>query len=81
MLAFAGLIEIYDKRSGPVDLSVPSPCTGVCRLDANNLCIGCGRLLAEIAAWSSASEAERREICRLAELRQKVQNTQNTRTP
>jgi predicted Fe-S protein YdhL (DUF1289 family) len=57
---------------------VPSPCTGVCRLDANNVCSGCGRVLAEIAAWSSASEAERREICRLAALRLKPQNT---RTP
>jgi predicted Fe-S protein YdhL (DUF1289 family) len=57
---------------------VPSPCTGVCRLDANHMCTGCGRLLAEIAAWSSASEAERREICRLAELRLK---SEYTRTP
>ena len=53
---------------------VASPCTGICRLDDDKVCSGCGRLLAEIAAWSQASEAERREICRLAELRMKLQN-------
>ncbi|HMI36369.1 MAG TPA: DUF1289 domain-containing protein [Steroidobacteraceae bacterium] len=57
---------------------VASPCTGVCRLDATSMCTGCGRLLAEIAAWSSASAAERREICRRAKLRLK---SEYTRTP
>ena len=58
--------------------AVPSPCTGICRLDDDKVCTGCGRLLAEIAAWSSATEAERREICRLAELRIKLQNAKKT---
>ena len=53
---------------------VPSPCTGICRLDDDKVCTGCGRLLAEIAAWSSATEAERREIRRLAEVRIKLQS-------
>ncbi len=57
---------------------VPSPCTGICRLDDDKVCSGCGRLLAEIAAWSTATEAERREICRLAELRLKMSNVKKT---
>jgi predicted Fe-S protein YdhL (DUF1289 family) len=58
--------------------TVPSPCTGICRLDEDQVCSGCGRLLAEIAAWSTASEAERREIRRLAEQRMKSKNVKKT---
>jgi predicted Fe-S protein YdhL (DUF1289 family) len=42
-----------------------SPCISVCRLDpATRICIGCGRTIAEIAAWSSLSDAERAAIVR-----------------
>jgi uncharacterized protein len=34
----------------------------ICRLDAQNLCIGCRRTLSEIAEWSHASDARRLEI-------------------
>lgn len=41
----------------------PSPCTQVCEIDPDSrLCRGCGRTLAEIAAWPAAGEAERRRI-------------------
>jgi len=33
-----------------------TPCTGVCRLDARGLCIGCLRTGDEIAAWSGLDE-------------------------
>ncbi|MGE3965458.1 MAG: DUF1289 domain-containing protein [Planctomycetota bacterium] len=40
-----------------------SPCTRVCQIDARSqLCIGCGRSLAEIAGWQGYSEAERRRV-------------------
>jgi predicted Fe-S protein YdhL (DUF1289 family) len=42
-----------------------SPCIGVCRLDAaTQICVGCDRTIAEIAAWPSLSEAERAAILR-----------------
>lgn len=42
---------------------VESPCIKVCVLDETQAwCIGCGRSLAEIAGWGSASDAEKREI-------------------
>lgn len=41
---------------------IESPCTGVCTLDAANVCLGCGRHIDEIAAWGNASELRRREI-------------------
>lgn len=41
---------------------VASPCVGICQLDQRSICFGCGRLIGEIAEWSSASEARRRQI-------------------
>jgi predicted Fe-S protein YdhL (DUF1289 family) len=51
------------------DAAVPSPCVNICRLDAQGLCIGCRRTLDEIAEWSRAREARRREILRELPLR------------
>jgi uncharacterized protein len=43
--------------------SVVSPCVGVCRLEpATGICLGCGRTIAEIAAWSGLSPRERAAI-------------------
>jgi predicted Fe-S protein YdhL (DUF1289 family) len=36
-----------------------SPCIDVCIVDADGLCVGCGRQLDEIARWSAMSESER----------------------
>jgi predicted Fe-S protein YdhL (DUF1289 family) len=47
-------------------IAPPSPCIGVCRLDQSNTCIGCGRLLSEVAAWSRMTTEERRKVCALA---------------
>lgn len=53
----------------PRDAAVPSPCIGICHLDAQGLCAGCGRSGAEIAEWPSASAARQREILRRVALR------------
>jgi predicted Fe-S protein YdhL (DUF1289 family) len=42
--------------------SVESPCVRNCCLDDDNVCIGCGRELAEIVAWSTSSEEDKRAI-------------------
>jgi len=47
-------------------MPVPSPCTGECRLDAQQLCTGCRRHAQEIAEWSSASPERRLQIRELA---------------
>jgi predicted Fe-S protein YdhL (DUF1289 family) len=40
-----------------------SPCINVCVIDATTgLCSGCGRSLAEIAAWTAMTDGERRRI-------------------
>jgi predicted Fe-S protein YdhL (DUF1289 family) len=42
---------------------IGSPCTGICRIDdASGYCLGCARSAAEIAEWSSAGNARKREI-------------------
>ena len=56
---------------------VRSPCVSVCVLDPEGtVCIGCGRTLDEVAAWSELSDAQRREVvarcpARLAALRER----------
>jgi predicted Fe-S protein YdhL (DUF1289 family) len=47
----------------PPGAQVPSPCVGICRLDAAGAtCVGCGRTLAEVAGWSTATEAFKRAV-------------------
>lgn len=42
---------------------IETPCIKVCTLDAGSaLCLGCGRTVAEIAAWGAMAPAERRRI-------------------
>lgn len=51
------------NSAGPQAPRVPSPCTGVCRIDeASGWCVGCARSLAEIAAWSATPDAARRAL-------------------
>ena len=45
--------------------AVPSPCTGVCRIDERHgLCAGCLRSLDEIAAWSTLDDPARLVVWR-----------------
>jgi hypothetical protein len=45
--------------------AVPSPCIGICRMDAETgLCSGCLRTIDEIAGWGSASDEFKREVWR-----------------
>jgi predicted Fe-S protein YdhL (DUF1289 family) len=58
------------------DAPVASPCVSVCVLDpaGTGVCVGCGRSLDEIAAWSELDNEQRRAVIsrlpqRLAALR------------
>jgi uncharacterized protein len=43
--------------------AIESPCTKVCVIHAaKDLCLGCGRSLSEIGAWSSLSDGDRAMI-------------------
>ncbi len=54
--------RIPDLDPTPAKSPVTSPCNGVCKLDAERVCIGCGRRMYEIAAWSAASDERRLQI-------------------
>ena len=44
---------------------VPSPCTGVCRIQPRNgWCLGCKRTLEEIADWPMLDAEEKRAVLR-----------------
>ena len=57
-----------------------SPCVSVCRLDPiTQLCIGCGRTIAEIAAWPSLGDAERKAIMARLEATRAPARTESVR--
>nr|WP_298723933.1 DUF1289 domain-containing protein [uncultured Steroidobacter sp.] len=53
----------------PPSPAVASPCIKVCVLDAQQVCLGCGRTLEEIAQWSRMTEEQRRQVVDRAQQR------------
>ena len=53
---------------------IESPCINVCTLDAQKVCIGCGRTIEEIAVWSRLGDEERRAVCERAQERNQSRN-------
>jgi len=51
--------------------AVQSPCINICRLNADKICIGCGRTASEVGEWLGASEPRRLAIRRAASARLK----------
>ncbi|MGD9540159.1 DUF1289 domain-containing protein [Methylocystis sp.] len=49
---------------------IDSPCIKICELDRDDICVGCGRTRAEIAGWSSMSEAQQATVIERAKKRQ-----------
>jgi predicted Fe-S protein YdhL (DUF1289 family) len=47
-----------------LDDTPATPCIGVCRMDADGLCQGCRRTLAEIARWGTMNDDDRRRWMR-----------------
>ncbi|MBV2130745.1 DUF1289 domain-containing protein [Arsukibacterium indicum] len=48
---------------------IESPCVRNCCLDQQDICLGCGRLLAEILEWQQAKEPRQQQIVVLAQQR------------
>jgi predicted Fe-S protein YdhL (DUF1289 family) len=48
---------------------VTSPCTNVCQLDKNKICIGCRRTIDEIANWTKYTDIEKLRIIELIKQR------------
>ena len=58
------------RRKQP-QFTVPSPCVGVCKMDAaKGWCAGCYRTIEELTAWSRATDATKLAVWALVEQRQ-----------
>lgn len=49
-----------------------TPCEQVCTLNANQICIGCGRTVDEITTWTHLNLAEKQQVNELAKIRLKT---------
>jgi uncharacterized protein len=49
-----------------------SPCRKVCRLDEDGMCVGCFRMLDEIANWEIMHTEERLDVLKKAHLRMQL---------
>jgi len=58
-----------------------SPCTGVCRLNPQEVCVGCGRTLDEIMDWRGADEARQHAIVAAARERLSIIRRDSTGDP
>jgi len=56
--------------------AVPSPCNGICTLGRQDICLGCGRTIEEIAEWPLASEPRKLTIAEAALTRMKAKLAQ-----
>jgi uncharacterized protein len=60
---YNGIASERKKITTPSMRDVPSPCTGVCRIDpVSGLCAGCKRTLTEIADWPMLNNSEKRAV-------------------
>lgn len=48
---------------------IASPCIGECRLDQQELCVGCLRSMAEIMQWPEADNQQKRRVLARVERR------------
>ncbi len=51
------------------EVRIATPCTGVCTLNKEKICIGCFRTNTEIAQWRASNDDVRRDIIVRAEER------------
>ena len=52
--------------------SIDSPCIRNCCLNDDDICLGCGRSLREITAWSVASDEVKKRILEAATERRRL---------
>jgi uncharacterized protein len=70
-----------------MSLTIESPCIKVCAIDATTgWCLGCGRSMAEIGAWSTLAPERRRAVmgeleARLAEIPDRDARARRHRLP
>ncbi|HMW73420.1 MAG TPA: DUF1289 domain-containing protein [Cellvibrionaceae bacterium] len=63
----------------PINASVASPCVRQCCLNAQDMCVGCGRYLAEITGWLNFTAAEKMTVVHNAQ--QRLKDAANKKPP
>ncbi|WP_343221722.1 DUF1289 domain-containing protein [Pseudoalteromonas sp. MMG022] len=63
--------EVMNKHLYGENQPVESPCVRSCCLNDKDVCLGCGRTLAEILAWGKADTVQRLKILECSERRKK----------
>lgn len=63
-------------RPIPADSGVASPCVRNCCLNADDVCMGCGRLITEITGWTDFTAEQKRAVIAAASARIEVLRTQ-----
>lgn len=53
---------------------ITSPCVRNCCLDADDICLGCGRSLQDIMQWTASSEVEKQQIVAKAKQRKRARD-------
>lgn len=57
------------------ELNITSPCSAICSLNEDDVCVGCNRTSNEIREWRNMSGNQKREVLKLCEHRAKLDNT------
>ena len=65
----SNLMTVGSQTMPVLEDVVASPCVRACTLDDQDVCVGCGRTLAEIKAWGGANAVARRQIISAAGMR------------
>lgn len=55
-----------------INPEIKSPCKLVCRLNQHGMCVGCNRMLDEIANWEIMTNEERFDVIKKAHLRMQL---------
>lgn len=63
------LRELYPPIAYAKKSKATGPCVRNCCLDADDVCLGCGRALVEITGWNAASDEEKEAILARAKIR------------
>ncbi|WP_081961632.1 DUF1289 domain-containing protein [Aquabacterium sp. NJ1] len=58
-LPLAPSTEVAEVAGPSRPSSPPSPCVRLCTLDEQDVCVGCGRTIADITSWSKMPDADK----------------------
>lgn len=58
-----------------------SPCIGLCKLDSEEVCMGCQRTMAEIRSWGLLTRGQQRRVLIRIQLQQRAGSSSERNLP